>query len=339
MDPERGYRGRPSKVEIPDFCGRCHSDPVYMRRFNPSIPTDQRDRYRTSVHAERLAHGDEKVATCTNCHGVHGIRPGRHAGSPVYPANIPATCGGCHSKPEYMAEYDIPTNQEEGYRRSVHGELLLQKRDLSAPTCATCHDNHGAAPPGLTSVTEVCGQCHVNNAALFVASPHKPAFDRLGLPECAACHGNHEVHRTTDAMLSVDGGAMCGRCHEPNTAAHTATEQMRQTIDQLKEAIQYADAALQRAEAVGMEVGDARYEFHAVDGILIQARTGVHRFSPAYVLEVASPGFDLARRTERTAAAALAEALTRRANLLLPLAIIVLLMMLLAKKLRQLERE
>jgi predicted CXXCH cytochrome family protein len=338
MDPERGYRGKPSPAEIPDVCGHCHSDAAFMRRFNPALPTNQRERYRTSVHGKRLAEGDVKVATCTSCHGVHGIQPGRLANSPVYPTNIPATCGHCHSNGEYMAEYEIPTNQQESYLRSVHAELLLKKRDLSAPTCTTCHDNHGASPPGLTSIAEVCGQCHVNNSSFFIASPHKPAFDRMGLPECVTCHGNHEVHHTSDAMLGVDGEALCGRCHNTGSKGYAAAQQMRQAIEQLKGAIQQADAALERAEAVGMEVGDARYEFHNAEAILIKARTSMHRFSVSSMHETIAPGLELSQRTERAAASALAEALTRRSHLLLPLAIIVALMVLLSLKLRDLER-
>ncbi len=338
MAPERGFLGKPSNEEIPQSCGRCHSDAAFMRRYNPSLPTNQRERYATSVHGKRLMEGDQKVATCVSCHGVHGIRPGRIADSPVYPVNIPTTCGRCHSNRDYMAGYEIHTDQEELYRRSVHAESLLQKRDLSAPTCATCHDNHGASPPGVTSIAEVCGQCHVNNAKFFVASPHKPAFDGLGLPECEACHGNHEVHRTSDSMLGVDENGLCGRCHGSDTPGYAAAVKMRQTIDQLKEAMRYADGALQRAEKMGMEVSDARYEFHGTEAILIKTRTSIHKFSAAQVSEAAAPGFELTRRTERIAAAALAEALARRANLLFPLGIIVAVMILLALRLRSLER-
>jgi len=338
MAPERGFRGKPSRAATPDFCGRCHSDAEFMRRYNPALPTNQRERYWTSVHGKRLRAGDEKVAVCTSCHGVHGIRPGRVADSPVYKTNIPSTCGHCHSNADYMTGYDIPTDQEAKYRRSVHAELLFEKHDLSAPTCTTCHDNHGASPPGLTSIAEVCGQCHVNNASFFVASPHKPAFDRLGLPECVTCHGNHEVHRTSDAMLGVGEAGLCGRCHAEGTAGYTGAVRMRETIETLKRAIHQADSALAHAEAVGMEVSDARYEFRTADTILIQARTSVHRSAPAAVAEVAGPGLELAQRTDAIANAALEQAWARRRNLLFPLAAIVVLIVLLALKLRRLER-
>ena len=113
MAPEKGFRGTPKREDIPAFCGRCHADGAYMRRFNPRLPTDQLQQYLTSVHGQRLQHGDQKVATCVNCHGAHGILPPDRAQSRVFPARVPDTCGGCHANRDYMAEYGIPTDQEE----------------------------------------------------------------------------------------------------------------------------------------------------------------------------------------------------------------------------------
>jgi predicted CXXCH cytochrome family protein len=309
-----------------------------MRRFDPSLPTNQRERFLTSEHGKRLAEGDQKVANCVSCHGVHGMRPGSQADSPVYPANIPATCGHCHSDGAYMAAYGLPTDQEARYRQSVHGHLLLQKRDLSAPTCATCHDNHGASPPGVETIAQVCGQCHVNNMELFVKSPHKAAFDRLGLPECATCHAYHDVLPATDADIGAGGQSRCVRCHIAGTEGYVAAEKIRATIDRLKDAMETADEALARAEAAGMEVSDARYEFQDAKPVLIQARTASHRVSPEHVRELAAPGLALSMKTEQIAARALDEARARRRHLLFPLAVIALTILLLALKLRSLER-
>ena len=338
MDEELGFRGKPERAEIPNFCGRCHSDPSYMRRFNPTLPTNQRERYQTSVHGKRLADGDDRVATCTSCHGVHGILSGRHIDSPVYPANVPSTCGHCHSNVQYMSPYGLPVQQEKDYRASVHGELLLRKRDLSAPSCSTCHDNHGATPPGATSVADVCGLCHVNNRDFFVASPHKEAFDRLDLPECVVCHGNHQVIRTSDGMLGTDEDSLCHKCHVAGSNGFTAARRMRAAIENLKSAIQTADERLERAAQLGVEVSEAQYEFRAVNAILIKARTAVHKFDSDPVVAAANEGLALCGTTKKIAAEAIEEAKTRRRNLLLPLAVIAVLMVALALKLRQLER-
>lgn len=337
MSVDHGYRGKPSHQQIPEMCGQCHSNPAYMRRFNPSLPTDQQDRYWTSVHGKRLKEGDQHVATCASCHSAHGIRPSKRADSPVYPANVPATCGTCHSDKDLMAPYGIPTDQEAKYRTSVHGMHLFEKRDLSAPTCATCHDKHGASPPDVTSIDGICGMCHAANTALFVQSPHKIAFDDLGLPECAVCHGMHDVQSPSDAMVGVDGEGLCGACHTPDSKGFDAALRIRSRIESLKAAIAETDAALTGAEKLGMEVSDARYDFHAAGAALIKTRTAVHRFSPEYVEEVAGPGLELAASTRDVADAAVAAGYARRWQLLIPLTIIAVVMAMLWLRLRHLE--
>jgi len=338
MSPAKGFRGAPKRTDIPAFCGRCHADGAYMRRYNPRLPTDQLQQYWTSVHGQRLRKGDQKVATCVSCHGVHGILPADRAQSPVFPPNVPETCGRCHSNPEYMAEYKIPTDQEEKYKRSVHAELLLVQRELSAPACNGCHGNHGAFPPGVSSIAEVCGRCHANNAAYFVKSPHKPAFDKLGLPECVTCHSNHEIRRTSDDMLGGQRGSVCRRCHEPGTPGYDGAAQMREAIEQLKTVMTAAETMLGQAAKMGMEVSEEQYTYRQeIRPQLVKVRTDTHLANPRLVVEAAQEGITKARASEAAARATLAEAQARRRNLLLPLGLIVLLMVLLFLKLRQLE--
>ena len=179
--------------KFPQLCGSCHSDPAYIRQFNPSLRTDQLSQYRTSVHGKRLALGDTKVAVCTDCHSVHDLRAPTDSQSTVNPVNVANTCARCHADASYMAEYKIPTNQFAEYGKSVHHEALVVRGDLSAPTCTTCHGNHGATPPGFASVANVCSTCHVFQAQLFDSSPHKEAFSSAGLPGCVTCHSNHGI--------------------------------------------------------------------------------------------------------------------------------------------------
>ena len=147
-------------------CARCHSDAAFMRRFAPRQRVDQAAEYATSVHGKRLAQGDTNVATCVSCHGAHGIRQVSDAKSPVFPTNVAATCATCHADASHMAGYTaadgspLPTNQRADYQKSVHYAALTKGNDLSAPTCNDCHGNHGAAPPGVGAVANVCGTCH-----------------------------------------------------------------------------------------------------------------------------------------------------------------------------------
>lgn len=91
--------------------------------------------------------GDTKVAISIDCYSVHGIRPASDARSTIHPLKIANTCSRCHADAAYMKPYKIPTDQFGGYSASVHQEAMTVRGDLSAPTCTSCHGNHGAAPP------------------------------------------------------------------------------------------------------------------------------------------------------------------------------------------------
>ena len=75
MSPAAGFVGVPSKRDLSAFCGKCHSDIEFMRRYQPRIPTDQVRQYATSKHGMGLAAGDDKVAACADCHTAHAILP------------------------------------------------------------------------------------------------------------------------------------------------------------------------------------------------------------------------------------------------------------------------
>ncbi|MGE5176123.1 MAG: cytochrome c3 family protein [Hyphomicrobiales bacterium] len=202
MNPAKGFQPAPSRLEVPQFCARCHSDANFMKRFNPQARVDQYTEYRTSVHGIRNAKGDTKPAECVDCHGVHGIRAVSSPDAPVYATNVPKTCAHCHSDSTKMAEYKIPTNQYDLYKRSVHANALFDQGDLSAPACNDCHGNHGATPPEVKSVANVCGQCHGRESTLFDASSHKQIFAEKKAPECIVCHSNHLIRHPTPELFN-----------------------------------------------------------------------------------------------------------------------------------------
>ena len=167
MDPAKGYIGKPEHRQTIQVCGRCHADARFMKQYNPSLRVDQLAEYATSVHGRRLMElKDPKVATCTSCHPAHSIRPKSDPASSVHPLKVGETCARCHADAKYMAEYKIATDQFQKYTRSVHWTTMSVKGDLAAPTCNSCHGNHGAAPPGISWVGDACGQCHTVMADL-----------------------------------------------------------------------------------------------------------------------------------------------------------------------------
>ncbi len=327
-------------TNVPKTCAKCHSNPDYMKKFNPGLPVDQYEKYLTSVHGERNEAGDPKPATCVSCHSNHLIRPVKDPRSPVYPTNIPETCARCHSNKAYMAEYHIPTDQYENYKQSVHGIALLQNSDLSAPACNSCHGNHGAVPPGVSSVASVCGTCHQANADLFDKSVHRAAFAKAKLPGCVVCHSNHLVKPPFDAMIAFDGGGVCGKCHKNMTSdpAAGAIIAIRWTLDSLTRGRKDAEALLSRAEQLGMDVSDAVYSLKDVNQSLVEARVQVHSFAATSVESAAAPGLKIVAGAQKSALAAVDEYYFRRHGLGVATLIITLLAVLLFLKIRQIER-
>lgn len=320
-DPERamgkaaGFRGHIAKKDVPGLCGKCHADGAYVRQYNPSLRTDQLAQYATSQHGKRLAGGDTKVAVCTDCHGVHGIRPASDPRSPVHPLNVAKTCSKCHGDAAYMAAYKIATDQYAGYTQSVHHEAMTVRGDLSAPTCTTCHGNHGAAPPGLASVENVCATCHVFQAQLFDRSPHKAAFTSAGLPGCMSCHSNHKIVHPTDEMLGAGQDAVCTNCHGSGTNPLLVAAAMRQQIAAMQSAIERSDELLSRAERSGMEVSEAKLQQAQARDALTKARVDVHTFASAPVKAEVEAGLKITAATYSAGQNALRERDYRRKGL------------------------
>jgi hypothetical protein len=311
-----------------------------MRTFNPALPIDQLDKYRTSVHGARNAAGDAKVAQCVSCHGSHNILGPADVKSQVYPVNLPGTCSRCHSDPEYMKEYKIPTDQYRKFAASVHGVALLQRHDVGAPACNKCHGNHGAAPPGVQSISNVCGTCHVINAELFASSPHKKAFDDRNLPECEPCHGNHEIIATSDKLLGTGPDAVCSHCHSAtnNPRGFEAAGSMRSLADSLESIESESAALVNEAERKGMEIGAAKFALRDVRQSRMEARTVVHAFDPAKFSEVARKGIASALVVRDDAREAVREFYFRRAGLGVATLIITVLAVSLFLTIRRIER-
>jgi hypothetical protein len=339
MDSAKGYIGKPAGARVAQVCGRCHADARFMKQYNPSLRVDQVAEYETSIHGRRLREWrDAKVATCASCHRPHDIRPPSDPASTVHPLRVADTCGRCHADAKYMAPYRIPTDQREKYRQSVHWAAMTGKGDLSAPTCNDCHGNHGAAPPGVSWVGNVCGQCHGVMAELFAKSVHATAFAQMGVPGCATCHEHHDVRPAGDRMLGAGGAAVCDACHKPDDAGGTTALKMRGLIVSLATAWDQAHGVLQRAEHAGMEVSQPQFELNGARDALVKARTAVHAFTVPAVQTEVDAGLAIAAKAHARGLRALDELRFRRTGLGVSVVIIVALMVALALKIRALER-
>jgi hypothetical protein len=89
-------------------CGTCHEE---------SIRT-----YRDGFHGQASALGFERVATCADCHGSHGIVAVADPASRVHEANRVATCQRCHPRADAnFVKYDPHADPSDKERsRPVH---------------------------------------------------------------------------------------------------------------------------------------------------------------------------------------------------------------------------
>jgi len=236
----KGFTPLSDKKVTAEKCASCHSD---VRRMNPyGLPTDQLERYKTSKHGEQLfGHNNQKIAGCTDCHGAHDILKAKAPQSRTFAANIPQTCGRCHGDSQLMGAFKLPSDVVDKYKSSYHAHLLFEKGDLSAPTCVTCHGNHGATPPGTHEVGQVCGKCHVRQAELFGKSPHAAlisggAQESGKFSECVSCHGNHAIHKA-----SIENFSNCNECHSGHAKPAAVRDQLVAFLT--KASLEYKQAA------------------------------------------------------------------------------------------------
>jgi nitrate/TMAO reductase-like tetraheme cytochrome c subunit len=336
MGSAAGFRGKIARTAVPQLCARCHSDATLMHRFKPQERVDQFAQYQTSVHGKRIAAGDDAAAVCVDCHSVHDIRAVKDPVSPVYPERVPQTCARCHADPAHMAKYKIPTTQFDEYRASVHWEALSQRRDRSAPTCVSCHGNHGATPPEVSSVSAVCGTCHALLQDLYDQSPHKAAFAAMGQSGCVTCHGNHAITHPTSRLLAGEG-AICSTCHTPDSGGGMAAVQMQQDIDGLSSSIARSQEILGRARLAGMEVSEPLRRVQDAEENLVKARVAVHNFRREAVGAPTQEGMTIAAETYLAGQEAMAEKDYRRKGLAVSLAAILITMLGLWLTIRSIE--
>jgi len=328
-------------TRITALCGSCHSSAEYMKRYNPALPVDQVAKYKTSVHGMLNTKGDPNAAECVSCHGSHEIQAIKDSRSLVYATNIPSVCANCHSDEKLMAKYKIPTDQFENYVSSVHGVALLEKGDLSSPSCNDCHGNHGAVPPGVESISKVCGNCHVLNMELFEQSPHKKAFDENNFPECESCHGNHQIIHSTDEMIGTQETSVCVECHskEDDNKGYLVAGEMKKLIDSLKAEDNVTKKILDEAVQKGMDVSDADFSLKDVRQVLIQSRTTIHTFDIEKFKEQINTGFTIVNKSKLIGEEAIDEFYYRRIGLGISTIIVTLLVVGLYIKLKKVEKK
>jgi predicted CXXCH cytochrome family protein len=272
-----------------ESCGGCHADLEQMRAFG--LRTDQLAQYWTSLHGERLkADGDPNVATCVSCHGVHEVLRTTDSRSPASPLRAPETCGSCHGDAALMEPYGLDPTTPEQYRRSVHGEALLDRGHTSSPSCPDCHGAHGATPPRVSDVGNVCGHCHSTVADYFESSPHIAAVRAGWMEECTSCHGDHGVQAPSGDMLLGAEPGHCGSCHEEGSGAFAAAQALHAGLEEFDERVRDAERSLAEAAESGLFIDEEHGYLDEAHALRVRAKTLTHTVSPEALEDLLNRG-------------------------------------------------
>jgi cytochrome b subunit of formate dehydrogenase/5-methylcytosine-specific restriction endonuclease McrA len=163
-----------SKVAVASTCGKCH--------------TDVASTFTASIHGQAIARGNMLAPTCTDCHGIHSIKPHTDPNSPVAEQNVSRDiCARCHEGVRLSQEFGVPGNRVTSYFDSYHG-LAAEGGSVVAANCSSCHGVHNILPssdPRSTinraNLDATCGQCHKGVTQKFTRTPvHLQSGSRSG---------------------------------------------------------------------------------------------------------------------------------------------------------------
>jgi nitrate/TMAO reductase-like tetraheme cytochrome c subunit len=196
-----------NKFHIASTCGRCHGDDAKASTMRgPSVAGAFAD----SIHGQALSRAGLVVApTCSDCHHSHAVLDKRAKESPVFRANVPATCGKCHAGIEHE------------YRDGIHS-VALQGGDFTAPHCASCHTAHAIVRPETPerrlAAIQGCGTCHQEALHTYRDTFHGQVTQIGFVPvaKCVDCHQPHRIFGPQDPRSTVAPAnlvATCGKCH------------------------------------------------------------------------------------------------------------------------------
>jgi hypothetical protein len=150
------------------------------------------------------------------------------------------------------------------------------KNPALVPNCADCHGIHGATPPGVEEVSNVCGNCHANNAEYFKKSPHFQAVREVGIPRCVDCHGNHKIPYPTMEKFAGDEEGHCGYCHDSNSSAYALALEIKRSLDEAGAAIERGREKAEEVKFSGINMEYIDSELEGAENKLIEVLPVTH---------------------------------------------------------------
>jgi hypothetical protein len=143
--------------------------------------------------------------------------------------------------------------------------------------------------------------------------------------------------KPSDAMLGSSGEAVCVACHEKDNGA-AAADRMRASIERLKTGIEQSSAVIATLGNAGIEISEQELALAEARSQLTLARTEVHAFDVARVEPVIQAGQQIVAAVDRAGESANAELRFRRRGLAWSLVAILVFVVALGVKIREIEK-
>jgi cytochrome b subunit of formate dehydrogenase/uncharacterized protein with PIN domain len=190
-------------------CGICH--------------VAEEEMHAKSLHGKAIVRGDALAPHCKDCHGTHEILPVKDPRSTVAPLKVPFLCGKCHQEGTPVQRRRVIHQDHilENFSESIHGEGLLKKGLIVAPTCASCHTAHSILPhtdPASSiarrNIATTCAKCHAQIETVHRKVIKGELWEKEAhmLPACVDCHQPHKVRKVFYDQGMADRD--CMKCHE-----------------------------------------------------------------------------------------------------------------------------
>ena len=149
------------KFSVPRTCGQCHS----------AISVE----FAQSTHGQAIARGNSQAPVCTDCHGIHAIKPHIDPDSSVAAQALArTTCAKCHEGVKLSEEFGVAGKRASSYLDSYHG-LASKLGSNVVANCASCHGVHNILPSSdpksmisQANLVHTCGTCHPGASENFV---------------------------------------------------------------------------------------------------------------------------------------------------------------------------
>lgn len=159
--PPTDAQSQIARFNVPRTCGTCHGD----------ISAE----FSRSIHGQSLARGNWQAPVCTDCHGIHMIKPHIDPSSSVAAqALAKTTCAQCHEGVRLSQEFGVLGKRSSSYMDSYHGLASSLGSGVIA-NCASCHGVHNILPssdPHSTvnsgNLVQTCGKCHAGASENFI---------------------------------------------------------------------------------------------------------------------------------------------------------------------------